>query len=445
MRLNLEQSVRKYNTPKEIVATLERYTPQKINSILDPAVGEGALLYPFTKLPNGCLKEIICIDKDASVLKKVCQRFGAIFGSSLKVFHYDFMKWSDPGGQGREFAFDCIVMNPPFYARKNQLIRLELNKEFPELSLGSRYAPLEVAFVLRAFRLLKPAGTLMAIVPSSIVSSVKMKWFRKLMIQIGSVSHVHEFPHFTFKGVEGRTYVMIFKKSTKHNILELSNHNQEKPLRLKIKKFEAGDIRFDYSYHAALRWYEKLIRCSPNLNWTKIGDLAQILRGNTSSPFIGKKALHTSDFKNGFWQIKKQRSEYLRDSSTKGLRNGDLIVKRVGRNCSNSFGKAVSLDGFACSDCLLIIRPKRKKLSTLILFAIRLLVLSNNGCEILERGTGARYLTMDSLFDLMIPIGIGGEKPEICRQYSYAVAKMKISLMKDIEREIQKKIKIGAF
>ena len=50
-----------------------------------------------------------------------------------------------------------------------------------------------------------------------------------------------------------------------------------------------------------------------------------------------------------------------------------------------------------CSDCVIIIRPKVSQLSVSLLFALRALFGADWTKPLLERGTGASYVSQDNL------------------------------------------------
>ena len=81
-------------------------------------------------------------------------------------------------------------------------------------------------------------------------------------------------------------------------------------------------------------------------------------------------------------------------------------MTRVGRNAHRSSGRGIGIHGLACSDCVVIVRPKKVKMATKILFALRVILSQNWAKPLVERGTGASYVSHRSLLALPIPLGV---------------------------------------
>ena len=62
MKSNSKLPVCKYNTPKPIVDIIAKHVPKNIKTLLDPAVGEGSLIYPFIRRNLINIKKVVCID-----------------------------------------------------------------------------------------------------------------------------------------------------------------------------------------------------------------------------------------------------------------------------------------------------------------------------------------------------------------------------------------------
>ena len=430
--------MRRYDTPIEVAAVLAKHAPKKMTSLLEPAVGSGVLLEPLLMRSNQFLKRVVCIDIDSNILRQVKEKFKPLLSSKLNILHADFLKWSLPETCRKSINFDCIIMNPPFSGRIEKWIRLNFADEFPTLGKGYRSIPIEVAFVVRAVRLLNPNGVLLAIVPATLISSFKTSWLRQYLMEIGAVDYVHELPKRTFKGVEARVYLFVYRKSARQRSLVVCNHDLVKPERILIKRDELSEgIRFDYSFHYARRWYQKFKTSSPNLEWVKLNEIANVYRGRIGSPLGMRKAIHTCDYRNGFWHSGNRQKQLLKDASDARIQAGDLIVKRVGRHCIQSIGKVIGHEGYACSDCLLIIRPKRKVISTVLLFTLRVLFSNNEGAQLLERGTGATYISEDDLYNLDVSIGLVKKTPKMYFNYQQAVMHKQFRYMKEIEHQIR--------
>ncbi len=73
--------------------------------------------------------------------------------------------------------------------------------------------------------------------------------------------------------------------------------------------------------------------------------------------------------------------------------------------------------GMACSDCILIVRPKNYRISLTTLFALRFVLCHNWIQPLVERGTGATYVSHMSLLSLRIPKNLWNRYPTQFRKF----------------------------
>src|SRR5438045_3336714 len=118
------------------------------------------------------------------------------------------------------------------------------------------------------------------------------------------------------------------------------------------------------------------------------------------SPEGARRAIHTTNYKSGFWVTGRYTGHLKRVSTDRGVRRNDIIVKRVGRECSKTFGVVADAVGYATSDCVVIIRSHAPADRLKLLFALRTVYGSDISASLLERGTGAPYLTVAELPDV---------------------------------------------
>lgn len=424
----------RYETPNEVAAVLARHSPRTAKRILDPAVGNGALLRPLLARCNGIVRSIVCVDSDKSVLPTVKRTLSTRRGSTVSCVHADFLSWSSSHA-GNEF--DCIVMNPPFAARKADWINIDLRAEFGEPAYGSRFGPVEVAFVCRAVRLLRPGGRLLAVVPSSVVAGETTHAFREALLNAGALKYVHELPHYCFDGVESRMYLFAYDKGQKHSEAILCNHDLHKPDTMTVSA-DALRLRqrFDFGYFRGQEQYLGLLQLE-EYEWTPLSRLVAIHRGHAESPNGLKKAIHTCDYRHGFWR-RTTRHENARSGHEARVSKGDILVKRVGRRSSRTFGRALRCVGMECTDCVMVVRPLQPGTSTKILFAVRCLLGLPWVAPLVERGTGASYITEASLNALVVPMGLHRRFSKSFHKYKAAVARQSFREMCRIERYVQK-------
>ena len=174
-------------TPPHIVEIIRRHIPKrKITNILEPAAGEGALLGALRKpLCNSC--ELVLLDIDnfkCELLRNISKQAHVINNDFLQ---HDF----------KDSKFDLIITNPPFSGRSEDWIDTSLGK-----------APLEGAFILKCLSLLSENGTLIAIVPDSLVNSIRHRKFREIFFEF-NLKYCYQLPEKTFPRTEGRLMTMV--------------------------------------------------------------------------------------------------------------------------------------------------------------------------------------------------------------------------------------------
>jgi len=114
----------------------------------------------------------------------------------------------------------------------------------------------------------------------------------------------------------------------------------------------------------------------------------------------------------------------------------DILLKRVGRDCSRSFGFIVGSNLIPCSDCVYIIKPHDPMSHNKILFAIRCISGLNYFPARLERGVGARYIVLSDILQLKIPCSISECFPKQFADYCDAISNQNSKVMVAIENDI---------
>ena len=431
----------RHYTPADVAAVLGRYAPQRIRSLLEPAVGDGVLLHPLIHRFGADLEHVWCFDTDGTAIDRVRSSFGGILGDRLHLVNQDFLAstehaTSPPG----DIQFDCAILNPPFAASTQDWLLVDQALEFPGVETRARFAPREIGFIARAIRLLAPGGRLLAVVPASLVSSERTRWFRESLRRCGAIQFVHELPPYTFRGVEGRFYLFVFEKGVAERDLVLLNHDLSAPERLVVPWQKVNpSLRLDYGYVAGMRWYTAIEEAHPDLGWKRMADIAEIFRGTAQSPAGVHTAVHTCDSKGGWWTSEgrlTRHGDWGQTSNKRRIRSGDLLIKRVGRGCSGSLGVTAGEEGKTCSDCIFILRPCQPRSHVRLMFAARVLLQSPAVRRILERGTGATYLTEDGLGSLRIPMGLAAQFPTAYRRFRSALSACHAGELDQIEKRV---------
>ena len=402
-------------------------------------MGAGVLLEPLLRRVNSEKAAIVCVDSDARAVAELRQTLQANPQTKADVVLADFLEWSAPGRGAKGRQFDCIVMNPPFSAKKRQLMKLEINTEMPGAGQAdiARFIPVEGAFVVRAVGLLRKIGRLLAVLPGSVIQSESTRWLREYLKDAGAVRYVRELPRRTFRDVESRFYLLVFEKAGRGRPVVLCNHDLAGKERLRIRQSAWGpNLRLDYAYQMGRRFMDGLSQ-ETGMNWCRLADVADVFRGSETSPDGIEYAVHSCDLRTGFWRRSQRHRNPSGIVADLTVQRGDILVKRVARDCSQSFGKCVGLRGLVCTDCLIIVRPKHSRSSSRILFALRCLAGMDAVRGLVESGTGAAYIKKTDLSGLTIPLGLSKRFPGLFDSYRAALSSRRFDLMAVIEKRAQ--------
>ena len=369
----------------------------------------GSLLTPLVDRFRRDQTQVFCIDSDLSALSAIANDGRFVSGLQCQWINDDFLEWSrrQPAA-----TFDCILMNPPFSAMKPALRRITLPSNLSIDGKHERYMPVEAAFLSMSVNLLGDKGRLLAILPCSVVMSQSLQWMRRLLFREGAVRSVHELPPRCFPGVESRMYLLVYDKAARQRSLTLYNHDLDEPIHVSVSVKNAVQVdRLDFGYFAA-RQKTRALLLQDCFDWRRLHDVAVVWRGDVRSPIGSLFAIHTCDYAHGSWHrpVGVKLPTDRKDART--VTKGDLLVKRVGRNAYQSFGRYLSEPGIRCSDCVLIIRPRINIVRNEMLFALRTLSELRWLRPLLERGTGASYITMSSLSELWVPMRLHQRFPE---------------------------------
>lgn len=403
----------KHATPTDVVALIAKHIPRHAINILEPAVGKGALIKPLLSKNLKQLEEIVALDIEDKRLCEANRQLKTFPGKKLFI-HEDYLTWKSSR------SFCCVIMNPPFNAKQRDFITFENNK-----------LPIEAAFVTKAICELKHNGTLIAILPESVISGKFLADFRRDLLRSIQIRKVYELNKFSFPGIEGKFYVLVARKGARTSRVILEKPFSEKSVSIKLNTnlLSSADYRLDFSYQFSLLKLEEIVSGS-GLEFRALSELAQVQRGGISAPYIHRSVLHTSSWAHGAWN--KPRERHKNTSTFEKVMSNDLLVKRVARNCHSTFG-IYSNSPSVFSDCVFRIRPRSSVSSLKLLFAIRTIYSGAIGKYILVRGTGANFITSTSLMNLKVPVNLAEKYPLEFEQYAVAVQKRNLTAQKNIE------------
>lgn len=415
--------MRVHETPSDLAEALASYAPKRISALLDPAAGAGSLLIPL--LQRTPISRVVAVDR-RSCCKAQLNR--VLPGADIEFVHGDFLSvWSGLG------KFDCIVMNPPFDARRRRWVSCSRAPSGIETEM-----PVEAAFLSRSIELLRSGGTLLAVLPASIISSQSLVWLRNYLLSAGSVHVVHELPACTFKNTEVTVYMMVFEKRLCTVSIAVCNSSLSKPKTIRIRRDQVGhDARLDYGYLLSTHLMGRLKKEEKRLGWQQLQRLALVRRGSVSSPITNDKIVHTTAAEGPIWRT-------VPDPSSRRTRvhtqPGDILLQRVGRFSSRCIGVPETY-GNKVSDCVLIVRPSKQSSSKALFFALRVLLGCGSGVRLLQRGTGARFICSSDLQKLEIPATLHLAFPAEFSRFSKGVDAGDVHLIEAAENEVRKRLR----
>ena len=318
----------RYETPAAVAKKLASNAPASIRRLLDPSFGGGALILPLAKKLNRCKTTVYCVDNDPAAVSDMAANLPTTSGISPNFITDDFLNWVK---EKRRNKFDCIVMNPPFSAVQSQLVKQSVPTFPKDGGAIVRSMPIEAAFLFHAIELLEDGGRLLAVLPTSVVMSESLQWLRLRMFALGAVRSVHELPPSTFANVESRMYLLVFDKGGKQRKLRLYNHDLEEPHELKLS-MSSGDAphRLDYGFNHAKQTHSRVLNGSCSLEWKPLGELVEIHRGKSSSPFQASDVVHSCDYRDGYWHRPSNYEPTSFPETTEAIRRTDILLQRCG-------------------------------------------------------------------------------------------------------------------
>lgn len=433
--------MRKHDTPVSVAEALVRWTPERCRSVLDPAVGMGALVDPLVRRAANAGIHLTCVDVDADAVEHVRTRFAACPGLQLDALAADFLGLDETiaATQG-DGGFDCVIMNPPFDGRR-WICAKTIDPSWEGRSSRGTRLPIEAAFVLKALRLLREGGRILAIVPPSVVLGAACQPLRELLLRSGRFVCVHELPPFTFERIEARIYLLVWEKGSPATTLSLLNHDLAEPEELQVAEAALDETsRLDHSFYLTRLRFDEILT-KTELLWSRLGDLVEISRGTVSTPFPTATAVHLPDFDGvASWRSAPNPPTHDNPRIADG---GDILLSRVGRSALRAIGR---LDGrpSAISDCVLRLRPIEPDQQIAILLGLRVLFAEGDLLSLVQRRSGgARFVRVEDVRQIYVPMGLPLAFPREFSHYRAALRRSDIETAVRIEARLRAALGLG--
>ena len=362
-------------TPAAIVnGIIKKHIPKSARQVLEPAFGDGALLGGVDL--EKC--EVTCVDIDIDKVKNAQKVF---WNKEIKFVHSDFVQVK----LQRE-SFDLVICNPPFDGRK----LTEYNEE---------KLPVEAVFLQKSIDVCKPKGRLIFVLPSSVVQGTRLSLFRRNLLSHLSLAYCYKLDRFCFKGIEGSFSVLVFDKLKRQN--RKTNFISSSGERFSCKVGAHLDsYSFDADENLAAKEFRDFIGLQA-LSFKRFNEIACLYRGKVTRDYGSSAFFHTSDAKENFTR---KLTKFHKNITTEKdvIFPGEIYIKRVSRGISDS----ISVYGQVpkkFTDCILKITPTAKLNIPQVMFALMVTLQREEVKQLIEKGSGAKYLDSKTFSTLAVP------------------------------------------
>jgi type I restriction enzyme M protein len=193
---------KQYFTPDVVARFMVMNTPLQPGSrVIDPAVGDGVFIRSLESLPFGSFTGIDVDEDRVLELQNIFQgdkRIRLIVADALK----------EAPGTG---TMDAAVGNPPFSNQKQKVRSREILKGY-SLAGKRKALPMEILFLERFVRLLKPGGQLRIILPINVFVNRDLQFARDYILRELRVEAIVELPPDTFPGTPAKAAILFAVK-----------------------------------------------------------------------------------------------------------------------------------------------------------------------------------------------------------------------------------------
>lgn len=383
----------------EVLVSAMGHAPQGV--VIDLGAGDGALVGEASRRWSGVRFITVDIDQNAGS-SRLPEQANSTF--SHHVADALDAQLAQKIGLDVGVAHSALC-NPPYIRPRWRshfgeiLEDAGLSGVFPHI----KCVPADILFIAQNLRFLRSGGKLGLILPDGIIAGEKCGALRNALTMAHRLERVIELPRRMFHGTEAKAYVVILtKQGTPADAITLQRLEADGSLTGTLHlPVDKAISRLDYSFH-----------CEPARDTTKRSDFptlrhlgATVARGSFSSSEQRRcefPVFHTTDFTGSSvpkaFQLSKARAETI---DALFAEPGDILVARVGRNLEEKVA-VVERGRVALSDCILRIRVASE-------LHVEVLKFFNSqagriALQTASHGVGAKFITRDSLLDMVIPV-----------------------------------------
>lgn len=370
-------------------------------TVLDLGAGEGSLTLAASNRWSST--SFVTMDIDNASAEKLSQKLvhSDFRGRHLHIENDALCLNIGQVLQKNSVSSTCAaICNPPFLIPEWKSSYSEILEDAKLSGSISKIAHTDAAvlFLAQNLRILSKNGTLGIIIPDSIASAEKYRQLRKKLLTNYKVLRSIKLPRGSFAGTDALAHILIIQNCTpSSNQIELGELTTAgRSFSLNVAVDKAAE-RLDYAYHSA-----RIKNAEFDITVRKLA--IDLRRGSLSSSEIKKNTaaiLHTTGVDEsmyGLWvdfESWGEPSKLLKDM-TVIAEAGDVIIARVGRNCSNKvFG--IKSGKVPLSDCLFRLKiPSEYRLEVLDQLASP---VGKHWLETHAHGVAASHITKQAILD----------------------------------------------
>ncbi|REC86309.1 DNA methylase [Stenotrophomonas maltophilia] len=340
-------------------------------NVIDLGAGHGVLSMAAAKRWSKC--QLITVDVDHQSRLELSRKFSS--DGMHRHIRTSALDWRLPEKvKSVAGVVDAGVCNPPFILPKwrDEYVDILRDAGFDRVPSVAGHIEAPAIFFAQNMRIIGDGGHLGIILPDSLISSKRYRWFRESLLLKYRVHRVVKLPRRSFRGTDALAHIVVMEKSKPvGDGVELAVFRDGKLQdELTVSRDQAAD-RMDCEYHRSLAQPR---RASSNPA-RSIGSIGSVVRGSIENHVAKAKGIdvvHTtnipsetcsrwSDFpifecgKNGAAVDKYNFAEA-----------GDILLARVGRNLELKL-IGVSSGRVLITDCVYRIRVQEEYRDALLL------------------------------------------------------------------------------
>lgn len=252
----IQKELGAFYTAEEIVNYVLRHLDIKSDtSILDPSCGCGSFLFPLflmAKLERKpSLFDIYGIDIDLRAVKYARNVLSSMLGDqvgkevekNIILGDFVFNNFSSTISDSEislikevyeKKGFDYIIGNPPYNVKNATKKKVTLTKEIHR-KIAQKARNMPIYFILKGIELLKTGGTIVFVLPKSLLYVKKYSEFREYLLKNFTITKITEIG-MNFKGVRGEQVIAFIRNSPPEDCSEIefesvsnTKKNENKP------------------------------------------------------------------------------------------------------------------------------------------------------------------------------------------------------------------------